>query len=161
MDLKDKLLAKISLDTFNLSMRQQNDEYIKSLTLQIEEYVDVCKNNPELKIEREVFSILQNSNFFDTYIGLYNITSNFPVEDLDDWLVDFGSAIGENIVLHGYKMVSSFLDTIMSRINRIQFIRLSFELDDYDIPSQNVSVDEALERMYKVVYKEKSRSPKN
>ena len=152
MDLKDKLLAKISLDTFNLSMRQQNDEYIKSLTLQVEEYVDVCKNNPELKIEREVFSILQNSNFFDTYIGLGKITSNLSNEDLDDWFVGFGSVVGENMILHGEKAVSFFLDTMMSRIKKVQFIRLSFESDDDDI-----SLDDGLERMYNVIYKEKSR----
>ena len=152
MDLKDKLLAKISLDTFNLSMRQQNDEYIKSLTLQIEEYVDLCKNNPEFKMEREVFSILENSNFFDKYIGLGKITSNLSNEDLDDWFVDFGSVVGENMILHGEKAVSFFLDTMMSRIKKVQFIRLSFESDDDDI-----SLDDGLERMYNVIYKEKSR----
>ena len=96
-----KFLTKLS----SLSMRQIND-YMKSLTCEIEEYVDLCKNNPEFKMEREVFSILENSNFFDKYIGLGKITSNLSNEDLDDWFVDFGSVVGENMILHGEKAVS-------------------------------------------------------
>lgn len=208
--MKTKLFNKIcagdGLDTFHLSMKEQNEEYIKFLTGEIEDYVDLLSNsmgvdgnnwdNSHIQRQKlcgeytdhcfnettcrrisgfhpgekaigfipQMYHILQDYGFFMQYIGLDNISSKLPISDLEDWYVEFGIEIGINFNKYGERPVLIFLDMMMIRMRRVQFLR-SFEtycclgLERSD--ESHIPIDNALERIYTTIYRTKRRFESN
>lgn len=202
--MKNKLFNKIcagdGLDTFHLSMKEQDEKYIESLTGEIEDYVDllsasmgvnentwdgshiqrqgvcgeytdhcfnetICRKIPGFRSDEpgrgfipQMYHILQDYGFFMQYIGLDNISSKLPMSELIDWFIHFGRVIGRNEIKYGKTPVLIFLDMMMIRMRRVQFLR-SFEtycclgLERSD--ESHIPIDDALEEIYQAVYRTK------
>ena len=182
--MKTKLYNKICTgegpNIFYLSMKSHDEIYIKSLTSEIEEYIDLlsqtmnvvdneklCRKIPGFRTNEnkrglipQVYHILQDYGFFAGYIGIDTISTKLPIEELLDWLLDFGIEIGENKVRYGKHQVIMFMDTMMLRMRRVQFLR-SFEthcclgLENAD--NNHIPMDKALERIYQAILRAKNR----
>jgi len=194
--MKTKLYNKICTgegpNIFYLSMKSHDEIYIKSLTSEIEEYIDLlsqtmdpshmgrcteyidhcfsdklCGKIPGFRTNEnkrglipQVYHILQDYGFFAGYIGIDTISTKLPIEELLDWMLDFGIEIGENKVRYGKHQVIMFMDMMMLRMRRVQFLR-SFEthcclgLENAD--NNHIPMDEALERIYQEILMAKNR----
>ena len=196
----DKICKEGGLDEFQISMKDRDEEYIKFLIIEIEEYIDLlslsmnivdntwssnhiyrqdicsehidhchnetrCRKISGFRTEEnprgfipQTYHILQDYGFFSSYLGIDNISSKMPLSELEDWYVDFGTEIGMNLYKYGKKPVIMFLDMMMGRLRRVQFLR-SFEThccngleraDDSHLP-----IDKALERIYQTILRKK------
>lgn len=106
----------------------------------------------------QMYHILQDYGFFLQYIGLDNISSKLPISELIDWFIHFGRVIGQNEMIYGKRAVLIFMDIMMIRVRRVQFLR-SFETycclalerpDDSHVP-----IDDALEKIYNAIRRTK------
>jgi len=198
--LYNKICAEGGLDQFHLSMKSQDEEYIKHLTVEIENYVDLlstsmniidnqwekshigrqkscekymdhcfkgkgCRKIPGFRIEEDnrgfiaqMYHILQDYGFFSSYLGIDNISSKLPISELDDWFVAFGKTIGKNEVKYGKRPVLMFLDMMLIRVRRVQFLRLfeSYCCNSFiQTAGSHIPIDNVLKRIYNAVEKEK------
>ena len=200
--LYNKICAGEGPNIFYSSMMSHDERYIKSLTSEIEEYIDLlsqtmnvvdntwdqshmgrqgscakyidhcfsdklCRKIPGFRTDEnkrgfipQMYHILQDYGFFAGYIGIDNISTKLPIVELEDWYVEFGIEIGINYKEYGKRPVIVFMDMMMLRMRRVQFMR-SFEthcclgLENAD--NNHIPMDEALERIYQTILRVKNR----